>query len=132
MAAKYFSGKTGNFVIQAFDQNIFRMSSWNYVKDKGLVDISNTNAFGVEQYIGNLNSGSIQAEGLITDELLDLIINNNALQVGDEILVDLWVDEAALLGFQNLNAIVDDFTFDLGIDTAATYVLKALISEPKL
>ena len=132
MPAKYFTGKSGSFIVDGFPDRTFAMFNWSYVKDKGLVDISNTNAFGTEQYIGNLNAGTVSAEGFMTDILLNDVINNNEIQAGDEIILNLYIDANTSLGFTEIYAIVDDFTFDMPLDGAATFVLKALISEPKL
>jgi hypothetical protein len=132
MPAKYFAGRSGYFTIDDFPERQFAMFNWSYVKDKGLVDISNTNAFGTEQYIGNLHAGSVTAEGYITDTLVDIINDVNGLQIGNEIVLNLYVDANTALGFTGINAVLDDITFDMPLDGAATFVLKAIISEPKL
>jgi len=130
MAAIYYAGFSGGFRIQDLPENLFKVNKWTYVQDKGLVDISNTNALGTEMYIGNLNSGSVKAVGFMTDELLD-VINNNQLEIGSEVFFDLYLDAANTLGFTNVACVLDDITYNMDIQQVATFTITALISEPK-
>jgi hypothetical protein len=130
MAAIYYAGFSGGFRIQDLPENLFKVNKWTYVQDKGLVDISNTNALGTEMYIGNLNSGSVKAVGFMTDELLD-VINGNQLEIGSEVFFDLYLDAANTLGFTNVACVLDDITYNMDIQQVATFTITALISEPK-
>lgn len=130
MAAIYYAGFSGGFRIQDLPENLFKVNKWTYVQDKGLVDISNTNALGTEMYIGNLHSGSVKAVGFMTDELLD-VINNNQLEIGSEVFFDLYLDAANTLGFTNVACVLDDITYNMDIQQVATFTITALISEPK-
>ena len=130
MAAIYFAGYLGGFQIQDLPEKLFKVHKWTYVQDKGLVNISNTNALGTEQYIGNLKSGSVKAIGYMTDDLLD-VINNNELEIGSEIYFDLYLDNEDSLGFTNIACVLDDITYTMDIQQVATFTITALISEPK-
>jgi len=130
MAAIYYAGFSGGFRIQDLPENLFKVNKWTYVQDKGLVDISNTNALGTEMYIGNLHSGSVKAVGFMTDELLD-VINGNQLEIGSEVFFDLYLDAANTLGFTNVACVLDDITYNMDIQQVATFTITALISEPK-
>ena len=133
MGVAYFCGKSGGFVLDDYEDTFFKIQKWTYIKDKGLVDISNTNALGTDQYIGNLNSGSIKASGFMTDEQLK-IFNDNEIEAGQEVTFNLYFDILAdtPLGFENIQAVIDDITFGMDYTTNGTFLITALISEPKL
>ena len=130
--ANYFSGKSGRLVIDGFADDVFKISTWSYVSDKSLVEISNSLSFGKEQYIANLTSGNITAEGFMTNTLLDTVFDGTSLVQGQEVLFNLYFDYANTLGFTNIEAILDEFDFSMDNDGTGKFKITALLSEPKI
>lgn len=135
MAAKYFAGKTGYATIEGFPAGRLKISSWNYVDDNNLVEITNTRSYGKQQFIGNLQGGTITCDGYMTDDLLNNLKpgNNQLLFGGKEVVFDLYLDYDAFpkLGFTDIDAIIDDLTYGFDVNGVATFQIKANINEPK-
>jgi len=133
----YFSGFLGRMVIATFPDDIFTCTNWSYVKDKGLVDITNSLSFGKNQYIPNLQGGTIKADGYVTERLMEEIFNddpnNPALAAGTEVKFDLYFEFGDVnIGFTDIDAIIDELDFSMTNDGTATFTVSARISEPKI
>lgn len=133
MPAKYFAGKNGFVNIVGFPNGLFKITDWTYIRDKGLIDITNTKSNGTTQYIGNLNAGSITASGYMTDALLEEALDEfSDFQGGVEVKFDLYLDfdSTPKLGFTDIDAILDDIEFSDSIDGVAEFEIRALVNQP--
>ncbi len=128
--ATYYAGKSGGFDIAELPAGTFKIDKWTYVADRGLIDVSCTNTLGTECYIGNLKAGTVKATGYVTLELVSEF-NLFGFAAGDEITLNLYVDDVAKVGFRDIYAIIDDITFEDDVSGVATFELTALISLPK-
>lgn len=130
--ANYFSGNKGRAVIVGIAADALKIFRWTYVSDKSLVDITNSLSFGKDQFIANLHSGEINAEGYMTDNALDNVFLNDSIVQGQEIQFDLYFDYADTSGFTNIDCIIDEFDFSMENSGNGKFKIKALISEPKI
>lgn len=130
MASIYFAGYLGGFNLVDLPEKLFKVHKWSFVKDKGLVDISNTNALGTQQFISNLNAGTIKATGYMTDDLLEAI-NNFDIEIGSEVKFNLYFDQEESLGFTEIDCVIDDINFTMDIQSVGNFTISAVISEPK-
>jgi hypothetical protein len=130
MASIYFAGYLGGFNLVDLPEKLFKVHKWNFVKDKDLVDISNTNALGTQQFISNLNAGTIKATGYMTDDLLEAI-NNFDIEIGSEVKFNLYFDQEESLGFTDIDCVIDDINFTMDIQSVGNFTISAVISEPK-
>jgi hypothetical protein len=130
MASIYFAGYLGGFNLVDLPEKLFKVHKWNFVKDKDLVDISNTNALGTQQFISNLNAGTIKATGYMTDDLLEAI-NDFDIEIGSEVKFNLYFDQEESLGFTDIDCVIDDINFTMDIQSVGNFTISAVISEPK-
>ena len=133
----YFSGYLGRMVIATFPDDIFTCKNWSYVRDQGLVDITNSLSFGKSQYIPNLQGGTITADGYVTERLMEEVFNddplNPLLDAGLEVKFDLYFEFSDLdIGFKDIDAIIDELDFAMSNDGTGTFTVTARISEPKI
>lgn len=129
--AVYFAGYTGGFTIDGFDPDLFKFNNWTYTKDKDLLDVTSSRSNGRDQFIGNLDGGTIQGSGFMTEEQRDEI-NNLNLNTGDEIVLNLYFDKTApAIGFEGIDAVIESFNIEMANNGTATWTLNAQISEPK-
>lgn len=130
MAQTFFAGKSGNVKVDGY-QNVLRVKNWNYVSDKTLLDITNSLSYGTDQFIPTLNSGNITLNGYITKQWFDDNIDA-FLKQGTEVKVDLYFDNANTIGFKDIDAIVDEFDFNLDLEGVGIYKMTLLRNEPKI
>lgn len=130
MAQTFFAGKSGNVKVDGY-QNVLRVKSWNYVSDKTLLDITNSLSYGTDQFIATLTSGNITLNGFITKQWFDDNINV-FLEQGTEVKVDLYFDNANTIGFKDIDAIIDEFDFNLDLEGVGIYKMTLLRNEPKI
>lgn len=133
----YFSGYLGRMVVQGFPENIFTVTNWSFVKDKGLVDVTNSLSFGKNQFIGNLRGGTIRADGYVTERLMEEVFNDDpldpSLESGQEVKFDLYFEFGDVnVGFTDIDAIIDELDFSMTIDGTGAFTVTARISEPKI
>lgn len=136
--AIYFSGYQGYFTITGFEEK-FTINAWTYTEDRSNVDITNFRAkdgsnIGGEQYIANIYTGVITADGFLTEELYE-IFNNADVQGGLECKISLYFnydEDIPLnnLGFEDLECIIDNIVFNMDIQSTATFTLTANLSVP--
>lgn len=130
----YYAGKNGSLQIDGVLANSYPVYNWTFSKQKTPVDISNTNAFGTEQYIGNLIAGVITAEGYVDDLYMDEI---DAIEQGKYVKFELYFDftvgnKVGFYGNNAIDAIIDDITYGMDINGAATFTIRALLSTEPL
>lgn len=135
--ANYFQGYKGRMVIDGYAPDVFKVNRWQYVSDKSLVDITNSLSFGKDQFIKNLTSGTITAEGYMTETLVTQVFDPNGaspLEQGQEVVFDLYFDYIAntKIGFENIDAIIDEFDFAVDNAGTGTFRIRALLNEPKI
>lgn len=131
MATQYFAGKGGAVKVDGFDAPL-KVSEWNYVSDKSLLEITNSLSFAVSQYIPTIVTGSITLQGFVTDAMFNSIITPENLVQGQEVKVDLYFKKDGDIGFTNIDAIIDEFDYTLPIDGVGTYKMTLLRNEPKI
>jgi|688.fasta_scaffold1447693_2 hypothetical protein len=130
MAQTFFAGKSGNVKVDGY-QNVLRVKSWNYVSGKTLLDITNSLSYGTDQFISTLNSGNITLNGFITKQWFDDNIIA-FLEQGTEVKVDLYFDNANTIGFEDIDAVIDEFDFNLDLEGVGIYKMTLLRNEPKI
>jgi hypothetical protein len=137
MGDVYFSGYLGRMVIDGFPDDVFTLTDWNYVYDKGLVEITNSLSFGTNQFIGNLRSGTISANGYVTERLMETVFNDDpndpALRPGLEAVFNLYFEYGNTdVGFTEIPTVIDELDFSMTVDGTGTFSVKARISEPRI
>jgi len=134
----YFSGNQGYFTIADFEEK-FPISAWTYQEDRSNVDITSFRSkddskIGGEQYIANIYTGVITADGFMTEELYD-IFNNADIQGGLECKISLYFnydEEFPLsnLGFEDLECIIDNVVWNMDVQSTSTFTLTANRAVP--
>jgi hypothetical protein len=141
---QYFAGKNGFLIIPKKDDNgqivesgiqynELKLDRWNFNKVNVNVDISNTGAYGAEQYIKNLDAGKIEGSGFMTDQLLESLKDKN-IEPGDYVRFDLYFNYNATppLGFYGENggiwAIIDNFIYSDEYGDASRFTISATLS----
>lgn len=127
----YYAGKKGRMVVQGLSDDLLRMESWSYQQDRSNVDITNSLSFGKDQFIPNLQSGRIRGSGFVTNTLVTTISSND-LRTGQEVKFDLYFDKDGNVGFKDIDAIIDDFEFEVTVDGASRWRVTASVSEPRI
>lgn len=135
---QYFVGKKGKLTIpnikdggQVVDSGVptteLKIREWEYVKAKTPVDITNTNSYGAESYIGNLTTGTISCTGYFNDQLFNSVYDDNNIPPGTYAQFELFVDFPAD-GF-TVWAIIENFTYNVDIRGATTFAISAIVSD---
>lgn len=135
--AEYFAGKFGSFQLKNIAENIFPIMNWTYDNNRSNVDITNMrskytfNDIGGESFIKNLVQGTITAQGQMTRELLDFLLVGT-LDAGTEAVFNLYFlyTEDDKLGFEELDAIIDKFEYNMDIQSSGTFSITANLAVP--
>lgn len=127
----YYAGKKGRMVVQGLSDDLLRMESWTYQEDRSNVEITNSLSFGKDQFIQNLQSGRIRGSGFVTNTLVTTIQGND-LMTGQEVKFDLYFDKAGNVGFKDIDAIIDEFEFEVSVDGTSKWRVTASVSEPRI
>lgn len=135
---QYFVGKKAKLTIpdikvdgQVVDSGVanfeLKVRDWEYVKVKTPVDISNTNSYGAESYIGNLTTGTINCTGYLNDQLYNSLFTQNNIPPGTYAKFELFVDSPALAF--DVWAIIENFTYNADVKGAITFAISAIVSD---
>lgn len=135
---QYFVGKRGKLTIpdikddgQVVNSGVptteLKIRQWEYINSKTPVDISNTNAYGKESYIGNLTAGTIDCTGYLNDELFNSLYNQDNIPAGTFAKFELFVDFPAS-GF-TVWALIQNFTYNTDVRGAVTFAISAVVCD---
>ena len=125
---QYFVGKKAKLTIpdikvdgQVVDSGVanfeLKVRDWEYVKVKTPVDISNTNSYGAESYIGNLTTGTINCTGYLNDQLYNSLFTQNNIPPGTYAKFELFVDSPALaLKNPSLAEVIPQFILNVPVE----------------
>jgi hypothetical protein len=135
--AEYFAGKFGSFQITDIAENIFPIMNWTYDNNRSNVDITNMrskytfNELGGESFIKNLVQGTITAQGQMTKELLTFLLLGT-LDAGTEAVFNLYFKytEDDKFGFEELDAVIDKFEYNMDIQSSGTFTITANLAVP--
>ena len=135
---QYFIGRRGKLTIpnikddglvvdSGITANELKIREWQYTNVKTPIDISNTNAYGKESYIGNLTAGTINCTGYLNDELFNSLYNQINIPPGTYAQFELFVDFPGS-GF-TVWAIIENFTYSIEVSGSVTFSISAIVSD---